>query len=183
MSSCTKSSLDVLQNLDQPTAKLLQTLCSACMSMTVDGNSILNSKVPALEGNAGTNTLQKYGLSFDQLNRLNEHGLIISDYNSWHDYQVCIWPAGTDRSAVRGLLLRFQGRLWALEALGGREPGTELRVHGVVLTQAGQELSAVVDMVPMAGFTQELERFFKGHGVRMVPVKMHPPPKSDTDSA
>jgi addiction module HigA family antidote len=37
----------------------------------------------SLNGNAASNALRQYGLSFDDLNTLQEYGLIIADYNSW----------------------------------------------------------------------------------------------------
>ena len=47
-----------------------------------DGNQVIDARVPSLGGNAADNALQKYGLDFGNLNVLNEHGLIISDYRA-----------------------------------------------------------------------------------------------------
>ena len=46
---------------------------------------MLDARVPSLGGNAAQNSLEAYGLGFGNLNVLNEHGLIIADYNSWFD--------------------------------------------------------------------------------------------------
>ena len=75
-------SLGILKNLDQVTARLFSRFCSVCMYTSIKEKEIMDARVPSLGGNAGTNSLQKYGLNFSKLNRLNEHGLIISDYNS-----------------------------------------------------------------------------------------------------
>ena len=107
--------LNILRNLDQQAASLFRSLCSLIVSLVPDGNHIMDSRVPALGGNAGTNALQAYGLDFNALNTLNEHGLIIADYNSWHDYRVCIGIVVPNvRAAVR-IPFRFQGQYWVLE--------------------------------------------------------------------
>ena len=80
--------LSILKNLDQATARLFGKLCSICISLRLDGNQFIDARVPSLGGNAGSNALQEYGLDFGNLNVLNEHGLVISDYNSWVDYRV-----------------------------------------------------------------------------------------------
>ena len=73
--------LGVLKNLNQATAKLFEILCSICVYF-LGGESITDAIVPSLGTNAGTNGLINYVLDFNMLNILNEHGLIISDYNS-----------------------------------------------------------------------------------------------------
>ena len=56
--------LDVLKNLAPDTVRLFQTLCSACVSLTVDG-IVRDSRVPVPEGDAGLNGLRPYGLSIN----------------------------------------------------------------------------------------------------------------------
>ena len=106
--------LSILRNLDQASASLFGKLCSACVSL-LDGNQFVDSRVLSLGGNAGSNALKKYGLSFVNLNVLNEHGLVIADYNSWRDYQVCI---GIHLAQPEQEIFRhpfsFQGRSWVL---------------------------------------------------------------------
>ena len=91
--STSLQTLSVLKNLDVSTAKLFGKLCSACIFLFSDGREFVDVRVPSLKGNAATNALSRFGFSFHQLNVLNEHGLIISDYNSWADYQFCIGKA------------------------------------------------------------------------------------------
>ena len=92
--------LSILRNLDNATAKLFQLLCSACVKISPDGSLVLDARVPSLGRNAGENSLQKFGLSYGNLNILNEHGLIISDYNSRYDMRMCIGIVGQSSDQV-----------------------------------------------------------------------------------
>jgi len=76
----------LLAQLDNPAESLFQTLCSLAISLRAppDPRIIFDARVVSM-GNAGANSLQAYGLTFDSLNILQEYGLIISDYNSYLD--------------------------------------------------------------------------------------------------
>ena len=52
---------------------------------------------------------KKDGLNFGALNRLNGHGLIISDYNSWHDYKLSIGISPKTGSNYCAYLSTFKG--------------------------------------------------------------------------
>ena len=115
--------LSILRNLGPVRrAKLLQVLSSACIThFTLDGvASPLDVRVPSLGRNAGENSLQDFGLSFGNLNILNEHGLIISDYNSWYDMQYVHWDPDGPRLRPDGssvfvrIPFEFQARHWVL---------------------------------------------------------------------
>ena len=61
------------------------------MSVLVSsGGHIIDCRAITLGKQAADNSLQSYGLHFGVLNVLNEHGLIIADYNSWFDYKMCV---------------------------------------------------------------------------------------------
>ena len=130
--------LSILKNLDQATARLFGKLCSICISLRLDGNQFIDARVPSLGGDAGSNALQEYGLDFGNLNVLNEHGLVISDYNSWVDYRVCagVFSSGRNPGKV-GIPFGFQGRNWVFLTTK-RAIGQELRIHGVALTRSGR---------------------------------------------
>ena len=162
-------SMNVLRDLDSNAARLFQTLCSACIALMPDGQTVMDCRVPVLNGHAGTNALSQYGLSFIQLNVLNEHGLIISEYASWLDYRICIVRMEPGRKAV-ALPFRFQGRYWVLEAINEREAGSEFRVSGVRLTQTGAELSRIVDIEPNEQFAEELKEALGSRDLRMVEI-------------
>ena len=181
--------LNILKNMDVFTANLFRTLCSACISLMPDGKNFMDIRVPVLNGHAGNNALRPYVLSFSRLNVLNEHGLIISDYNSQFDYQLCAGvslPGHEPRLHIQEPF-KFQGQFWVLKPINGREIDTEVKVHGVQLTQAGSELSKVVDIEPMEDFARDLKAAFARRNLQMVQTEssqqqIHPSPNSDGQS-
>ena len=135
-------SLSILRNLDQTSAKLFQTLCSCCcVNASVTDPRILDARVPSLIGTAGGNSLREFGLRYGNLNILNEHSLIVSDYDSSYDMKLCI-GVPVSESKQQNLLVRvpfrFQERYWVLVPSSQRKAGSEYRVSGVSLTQAGK---------------------------------------------
>ena len=107
--STSTKTLSILTNLDRPTATLFRTLCSACMSLFADTDRVLEARVLSLGGDASQNALKKFGLSFDSLNVLNEHGLVIADYRSWYDIAHCY--KRETRKASGSYSLRISGSL------------------------------------------------------------------------
>ena len=166
-------SLSVLRNMDQATARLFQTLCSACITLMPGGEIIMDCRVPVLTGNAASNALRQYGLSFDQLNVLNEHGLIISDYNSRHPFQISFVHIEGGKKTVP-VPFRFQGQFWALEVIDDsrEEPGEEFSIPGVALTQVGRELSTIVEIEPMDQFAEDFESKLRSRNLHMSAVKL-----------
>lgn len=163
--------LSILRNLDQATASIFRKLCSTCVSIRLDGNQFIDARVSSFDGNPGNNVLKDYGLNFDALNVLNEHGLIISDYNSWFDYKICI---GISSSSPEPTMLRcpfsFQGRYWVLVSTTERAENQEFRLSGVALTRSGRELSRIVDLEPMNTYAQALMKFFETKNLKMTEV-------------
>lgn len=88
-SSFSIRTIKILSSLDPHAARLFRTLCSVCISLRIQDH-IMDARVPSLGGTAGANSLQAYGLGFDQLNILHEYGLIIPDYNSYFDYMSSV---------------------------------------------------------------------------------------------
>ena len=162
--------IKALGDMDQSIADLFQKLCSACIVLGVLSEKIIvDVRVPAVDGNPGQNSLSKYGLSFDQLNVLNEYSLIISDYNSYFNYQVSI----ADQNNNVPLPFYYQGRYWGLKPSPERAESNEFRVNGVRLSNVGKELFHIVEQIPMPEFTQELKEFFKKQNLQMLEA---PPP-------
>ena len=175
--------LSILRNLDQATAGIFRKLCSTCVSIRPDGNQFIDARVPSLGGNPGKNVLKDYGLNFDALNVLNQHGLIISDYNSWYDYRVCIGIASPDpEPRLIRLPFSFQGRYWVLESTTVRTENQEFRLSGVALTRSGRELSRIVDLEPMNKYAQALMEFFKTKNLKMTEVDDWQPQSFKTDT-
>ena len=167
--------LGVLKDLNREAARIFQKLCSMAVSLSPDGKTFLDARVPSMDGNAATNELQGYGLDFGALNILNEHGLIISDYNSWYDYRMSIGvPAGREKQFIR-IPFSFQNDFWVLETVSESRPDNEFRISGIALTRAGQELFRVVELEPNSEYAAALKGFFEKHSLRMVEVETMQP--------
>lgn len=162
--------LGVLRDLDRPSAMIFRKLCSTAISFIPTGDTILDARVPSLGGEPGSNALRAYGLDFDALNVLNEHGLIISDYNSWFDYRLCLGIRLPEPGSTMRIPFRFQDRFWVLEPRPQRSKSGEFKVFGVALTHAGRELSRVVELEPMPEYRQALVSFFEKQNLRMAEV-------------
>ena len=120
---------------------------------------------PGGQGRAD-NALASFGLNFDALNRLNEHGLVIADYDSWASYTV--YSSDVDR----GVDLIHQGVPWDWQIQSEGVDGLVVEVHGVALTVSGRELACAVHPEPMPPYTRALQGFLlKEYGLRMVPVE------------
>ena len=154
----------ILASLDQGVANKFARLCSMCISIP-----FRDIRVPSLGGNAGTNALQEYGLPFATLNLLNEHGLIISAYNSWYEFTPC-FPIGDAGQQALCRPFSYQGRHWALIPMSNEKVGKKLKTYGVALSQSGRELFNIVKVEPMDKFTPKLAQFFEERGFRMVEV-------------
>ena len=152
--------LAILKNLDLNTARLFQKLRSlATVIVDLDSNEVHDARVPGLDGNPAENSLMKYGLGYGNLNLLNEHGLIVPDYNSYMAYS--------------SYLFQHQGDSWTLVSTT-EEPNVPLqegfRLHGVALTRSGIELLKVVDIDPAPAYTGDLMRFFETKNIQMIRV-------------
>ena len=157
--------LKTLGELDQNIATLFKKLCSACVVLGIQNNEhIIDARVPSLGGDTGSNALEKYGLGFDQLSILNEYDLIISDYNSWRDYNLCI----TNQNNPILLPFQHQGKHWILSPLSERDNKPEFRLSGVMLSHVGRELLRIVNQDPMEQYTENLKKFFAGQNLQMV---------------
>lgn len=170
--------LSILRNLDQASAKLFQTLCSCCITYMIGNEEMLDARVPSLGGSAGGNSLQKFGLNFNNLNILNEHGLIISDYNSWYDYRMSIGLLtrfDNKQTHIIRIPFKFQKRYWILAPSSERETNSELRISGVALTQAGKELFKIIECKEMPDYHQALADFFATQNLVMTEVSSREP--------
>jgi len=154
--------LRLISQLETNTAQLFKHLCSLSVSLQAPGGHLLDVRVCSLGGNAASNALQSYGLSFDQLNVLQEFGLVISDYNSYMGYGACI--AHQHKIA---LPLVFEGRPYGLVPKAESQPGQDFRIHGVSLSRAGRELFPIVDIKPDECYGKALQNFLDKAGFTM----------------
>jgi hypothetical protein len=160
----------LMAQLDNRAAALFRILCSLSVSLRIPGlGNIIDARVVSLGGNAASNSLQAYGLSFDNLNILQEYGLIISDYNSYIDYR----PAVAQARQV-GLPMTYQKARWALvpkvvDPLPATPP-SEFQVHGVAFSRSAKELLSIVDFESNEQYTTALKDFFDKRGMTLTPV-------------
>lgn len=160
----------LLGELDQNTAILFKKFCSVCVVYGAfgvsNGDHVFDARVPSLGGQPGSNALSKYGLGFGQLNILNEYNLIISDYNSWYGYNLCIM--NKDNPVL--LPFQHQGKYWILLPTPERGNTSEFKLSGVALSRVGRELSRIIDQDPMSEYTEDLKKYFAGQKLRMIEV-------------
>ena len=126
-------------------------------------------RVPSFGGDAGNNALREHGLSFDVLNLLNEHGLVIADYNSWRDVLPCVALPGLEERAVC-ITFTYQRKHWVLVPNERGAVGKRLRINGVALTNSGRKLSEIVETKQVFKYSQELAGFLEKNGFRMIEV-------------
>ena len=167
-------SLSILRNLDQATAQLFQNLCSCCITaLSPGGQNVYDVRVPSLGGNPGDNSLREFGLEYRNLQILSENGLILNSYTSWYDMKASIGipvPGFGQQNSILRIPFRFQDKHWVLTPSDEWTLGSEYRVSGVALTQAGEELSQIVECEPMPEYSQALTDFFASQNVVMTEV-------------
>ena len=165
--SYSMKAVKILGALDRNAAILFKNLCSVCIVHESSvSKEIYDARVPTLGRNPRQNTLINYGLRFDQLNLLTEYDLIISDYDSWHDYSFSMVNENNPINSP----FRHQGRHWGLQALPKRVKNRECMMKGIALSHAGCELFRIFDLDPMEGYTEDLKRFFAAQHLQMVEI-------------
>ena len=162
----------ILRNLDHPTAQLFGRLCSLAISIKIASGRFLDCRVLSFGNNAAQNSLKDFGLNFDNLNVLNEHELVISDYSSYCDYKPFI---GNQGFAIDGslypILFIYQGQLHKLVVDGSRDIPDEFQASGVSLTRAGRELSQVVEPERVPNYDSALDKFFASKSLLLKPIQ------------
>lgn len=149
---------------EEVSTNLFRILCSLSVSLRFH-KTIHDARVLSLGINAGSNSLQSYGLSFGQLNLLHEYGLVIADYNSYRHYEMCIANEGCVE-----LPLKYQNCDWGLVPFTQWPLGQELRLHGVALSRSGMELLGIVDIEPNDAYTAALKEFFERQNRSIVEI-------------
>ncbi len=147
-SSFSKKTLRLLSQLDQGIAEIFTRACSMSISLRINGK-IQDARVVGM-GLIGSNSLRAYGLGFDQCIALQEFGLVITDLNSYSDYQ---WMQIFDNTI--GACMQHQNKLWGLSKPTG-STRNEMRIAGLKFTSFGNELLEVVDIHPVPEYTSAL---------------------------
>lgn len=138
-----------LGQMDQETATMFQRFANACVAHP----SLIDARVPSLGGNANTNALERYGLSFGSLNTLLENGLIISEFNSVFEYAPV---------SEAGLSLAYAGNLIILQPKNPEMSPVE--VQGPALSKIGKELFLVTQPEENEQYSKELFLYLSNVG-------------------
>lgn len=161
-SSYSIRTIRLLSQLDNKAAELFQNFCSLTVSAEDEG-VVVDGRVISLGGNASNNSLKSYGLSFSDLNTLQECGLIISNYNSSIEYNSCIIDPNNNVAHT----FKYQGHYYVLRALDGFNRSSNFKVSGVSLSQSGKELLQIIDLTPSSSYTDALVKYFKNQKLEM----------------
>ena len=177
--STSLKAMNILKGLDRGTATLFRTLCSTRMTPQIglgEGGVVRagNEFVLSLDGRATGNSLKEYGLGYTALNQLNEHGLVVPDYDS--ELQHMVTDAGLDKSP-RWISIAngFQGRSWVLTPIDQRQGDQTIVLRVILFTNAATELARVVDVEPMPEYQQAVADFFEQKGFHMLEIDFGAP--------
>jgi hypothetical protein len=158
--------IKLVAQLDNRAAVLFSLLCSLSISLQIPNlNVIVDARVVSM-GNAGLNSLEAYGLNFDQLNILQEYGLIIADCNSAMDYQSAV-----AREGRVGLPMIYQKTQWAFLPKVPFSGFQEFKIQGVAFSKSGKELLPIIDITPNDKYTDDLKKFFDNLGMIMAAIR------------
>ncbi|REG84084.1 DUF2806 domain-containing protein [Winogradskyella sediminis] len=156
----------LISQLDNQAAKLFQLLCSQSVSMYIGKSHMLDARVVSFSGSPASNSLTKYGLSFDNLNVLQEYGLIISDYNSYMNYAPCVANDGIHLAAT----LYFGETHYGLIPTDKEKYDKTVRLNGVTFTKAGKELRKIIPLKDASNYKKDLDEFFNKKHLKLTKI-------------
>ncbi len=152
--SVSNDTMTVARDMTKARAEEFQILCSAAFYQ--DGESPII--VPSL-GQAGSNSLRDYGLSFDVLARLAHHRLIVGEFDTQRSIPL--------ESLTKGLRVYHQAILWQIKSDPPATLNDPYQMLGVLFTPAGQELFRIVQRVPMPSYTDAMRIYFLDQGIQV----------------
>lgn len=139
--------------METKTAALFRRLCN--MIFVIPGLSAI--AITPGENTQG-NALKEFGVSFFELNILQENGFIIPDYNSWIEFSVLGETRGEILCAGRGVNIFSTNQ---------ERKEIKIRVHGVMLSSMGEELYKVVELEENPQYMNRIAKHLTGKNIRV----------------
>ena len=148
-----------LGEFDQNTAILFKKICSLSTGLMRSFGNISIQVITLENAPLSSQTLEKYGMSYDALSTLEQYGLISdANFSYWHLENFPI-------------LFRHQGQNWLVSPIASNEEkNQQLKLYGVQLSQAARELYRLVDQEPMPEYTEDLKKFLVGQNLSITEV-------------
>ena len=151
--SVSNDTMTVARDMTRTRAEEFQILCSAAL---YDPTGF--PKVVVGCGSPGRDSLRPFGLSFDVLMRLVHHRLIVGTLDTRLN-------VGSGSKPVS--LVTHQGQMWFLQSKS--ETSTH-PINGILFTPAGEQLTRVVERVPVPEYTQAMFEDLVKQGWAVTPV-------------
>ena len=147
-----------LGRLDQTTANLFSAFCNISFALSIQGQMVLFPRIHTCSlGSAGGNSLAKFGLSYANLARLAEEGLIRPELEETVPFPEVFYDIN--------VIFEIRGeRFWAARDLTGPDAGKAtgaLSFEGPAMTKAGIELRQTVTMAASDDYLKTLASWFK----------------------
>ena len=156
--SVSSDTMTIARDMTKARAEEFQILCSAAFYRD-DGTPFMVFSC----GDPGQNSLEDYGLSFVVLMRLVHHRLIVGELNT----HITI----PNEFLGLSLPLRHGGLGWAIQSSMPPEQSPEGRpINGILFTPAGEELSRVVERIPVPNYTAAMLEYMKEQNWDMLPL-------------
>lgn len=156
--------LKLVAQLDDHVAKLFRRLCSLSVSFRdpSDVREVFDARVVFP---SDTDSIEKYGLSFDALMTLQEYGLLISEFQTFAEY-----GAAVDRGQGAELPITYENKSWSLLPKDkGSEP-KPINLHGAGFSRAAKELLPIVEIDHDETYSEMLRRIFESYNVVLTPL-------------
>ncbi|MCY4442816.1 MAG: DUF2806 domain-containing protein [Deltaproteobacteria bacterium] len=162
--------LFTLGQLNFGTAQTFKRAAEVSLSLCRKGDDgIRDARLPSSEGRLGQGFLTRYGLAYDDLLVLVEHGLIHEKFTSCGDYRSAI-----TNSRVNSDIICHRGMKWVL--VSNKQPTRQpLWVEGAAFTRVGRELFGITEIEPefepRQDAIEELRAIFRLKGFEMMELR------------
>jgi len=149
-------------------AELFRIFCSNCTLLGASEEAFLGGRVITMSKSAGNNGLQKYGMSYFELCKLVEYGLINPDFAAYTNFASSVMAKG----GTEIMPVRLAGNLCVLKRDDDAKRPELLRLSGPGLTQAGSELAGIVEVQRNDAYLVDLQTHLMGLGYRLTPCEI-----------